>query len=80
MSRRCNKSLHQPHMLHIQPIEENINGQWNRVQEQALDGDIREAENRTKVHTHLFTTVQWQNRRIPQISQSNNRETIGNQS
>ena len=80
MIRRCNKSLHRPHMLHIRPIEENINRQWNRVQEQALDGDIREAENRTKVHTHLFTTVQRQNRRIPQISQGNNRETIGNQS
>ena len=45
MSRRCNKSLHRPHMLHIRPIEENIYGQWNRVQEQALDRDIREAEN-----------------------------------
>ena len=67
-------------MLHIRPIEENINGQWNRVQEQALDGDIREAENQTKVHTHLFTTVQQQNRRIPQISQSNNHKTNGNQS
>ena len=32
-------------MLHIRPIKENFNGQWNRVQEQALDRDIREAEN-----------------------------------
>ena len=80
MSRRSNKSLHRPHMLHIRPIKKNINGQWNRVQEQALDRDIQKAENRTKVHTHLLTTVQRQNRRIPQISQSNNRETIRNQS
>ena len=45
MSRRCNKSLHRPHMLHIWPIKKNINGQWNRVQEQTLDRGIREAEN-----------------------------------
>ena len=45
MSRRCNKSLHRPHMLHIWPIKKNINGQWNRVQEQTLDRGIRKAEN-----------------------------------
>ena len=45
MSGRCNKSLHRPHMLHILPIEKDINGQWNRVQEQALDRNIRKAEN-----------------------------------
>ena len=45
MSRRCNMSQHRPHMLHIRSIKENINGQWNRVQEQALDRDIQEAEN-----------------------------------
>ena len=45
MSRRCNKSLHRPHMLHIRPIKKNINGQWNRVQEQTLDRSIRKAEN-----------------------------------
>ena len=45
MSGRGNKSLHRPHMLHIQPIKENINGQWNRVQEQTLDRSIRQAEN-----------------------------------
>ena len=39
------RAIHQPHMLHIHPIEENINGQWNRVQEQAWGRDIREAEN-----------------------------------
>ena len=59
---------------------ENINRQWHRVQEQTLDRDIREAENGTEIHTHLLTTVQRQNRRIPQIPQSHNRETIGNQS
>ena len=58
MSGRCNNSLHRPHMLHIRPIKENIDGQWNRVQEQTLDRSIRKAKNRTKVHTHLFTTVQ----------------------
>ena len=67
-------------MLHIWPIKENINGQWNRVQEQTLDRSIQKAENRTKVHTHLFTTVQRQDRRISQIPQSNNSETIRNQS
>ena len=45
MSRRCNKSLHRPHMLHIRPIKKNIKGQWNRVQIQSLDRGIREAEN-----------------------------------
>ena len=45
MSGRCNKSLHQPHMLHIWTIKENINRQWNRVQEQTLDRSIRKAEN-----------------------------------
>ena len=33
------------YMLHIRPIKENINGQWNRVQEQTLDRSIRKAEN-----------------------------------
>ena len=45
MSGRRNKSLHRPHMLHIRTIKENINGQWNRVQEQTLDRSIRKAEN-----------------------------------
>ena len=45
MSGRCNKSLHRPHMLHIRTIKENINRQWNRVQEQTLDRSIRKAEN-----------------------------------
>ena len=31
-------------MLHIRPIKENINRQWNRIQEQTLDGSIRKAE------------------------------------
>ena len=31
--------------LHIWPIKKNINGQWNRVQEQTLDRGIQEAEN-----------------------------------
>ena len=44
-SGRCNKSLHQPHMLHIRTIKENINGQWNIVQEQTLDRSIGKAEN-----------------------------------
>ena len=32
----------------------------------------------TKIHTYLFTTVQWQNRRIPQVPQSHNSETTRN--
>ena len=35
-------------MLHIRTIEENINRQWPRVQEQTLDRGIRETENRTE--------------------------------
>ena len=34
-----------------------------------MDRPIRETENRTKIHTHIFTTVQQQDRRIPQVSQ-----------
>ena len=32
----------------------------------------------TKIHTHLLTTVQRQNRRIPQVPQSNNSKTTRN--
>ena len=29
-------------------------------------------KDRTEIHTHLLTVVQWQNRRIPQVPQSHN--------
>ena len=40
--------------------------------------EVFEKTNRTKIHTHLFTTVQWQNQRIPQVPQSYNSKTTGN--
>ena len=39
---------------------------------------IRETKNRTEIHTHLFNTVKWQNRRISQIPKSHNSKTTGN--
>ena len=43
--------------------------------EQTLDWSFWETKNRTEIHTHLFTTVQWQNQRIPQILESYNCKT-----
>ena len=43
-----------------------------------MDRGIRETENRTKIHTHLLTTMQRQNRRVPQIPQSYNSQTTRN--
>ena len=35
-------------------------------------------KDRTEIHTLLLTTVQWQNRRIPQVPQSHNSQTTRN--
>ena len=35
-------------------------------------------KNRTKIHTHLFPTVQRQNQRIPQVPQSHDSKTTRN--
>ena len=40
-----------------------------------MDRSIQQAKDRTDIHTHLLTTVQWQNRRIPQVPQSHNSQT-----
>ena len=50
--------------------------QWYRIQEQTLDRGIQQIKNRTEIHTNLLTTVQWQNRRIPQVPQSHSSEQL----
>ena len=62
--RGCNKCLHQPHLLSFWTLQENPNRQWHRIQKQTLDQSLQKVENRTKIYTHLFTTVQWQNQRF----------------
>ena len=37
MSRRRDKSLHRPHMLHFWTIKKDPHRQWHRVQKQTLD-------------------------------------------
>ena len=59
--RRRHKRIHRPHMLPFQTIKEYTLRQWNQIQKQVMARGIRETENRTKIHTHLLTTVQWQN-------------------
>ena len=43
--------------------------------ENKLWTDVFNKQNRTEIHTHLLTTIQWQNRRIPQIPKSHNSKT-----
>ena len=78
MSRRHDKSLHRPHMLYFWTIKKNPHRQQHRVQKQTLDRSFQKNRNRTKTHTHLFSTVQWQNRRIPQVPQSHNSKITRN--
>ena len=78
MHRRCDKSIHRPHMLYYWTIKKDPHRQWHQVQKQTLDQSIRKIKNRTKIHTHLFTTVQRQNRRISQVPQSHNSKSTRN--
>ena len=57
-------------MLPLWTIKENSHRQRHQVQKETMDTGIRQTKNRTEIHTHLFTTVQRKNRRIPQVPQS----------
>ena len=71
------KCIPEPHMLHIWSLKENPNEQWTRIQKQVMDRSIQETQHGTEPYTHLLPTVQLQNQGIPQISESNHRQTAG---
>ena len=77
MHRRCDKSIHWPHLLPLWTIKKNPQGQWHQVQKQTTNRGIPQTGNRTEIYTNLLTTVQWQDRRMPQVSQSHNSQTTG---
>ena len=62
----------------FRPSRKILTDNWNQIQKQVMDRGIQEIENRTKIQTHLLTTVQRQNQRIPQVPQSNNSKTTRN--